>query len=150
MPVPMILMVVPFGTLMLGLWVLRLARPSLRRRSRKIGHPIFIVGSTPLSRRFLVIDRGGILLVDGRRRRLGSWPRHRVDVTALRPFGNAEALLIVADDRFFELPISHAVGGPAAPFWSNGGAVGFTDLRKLVSRQLGDAGYLRVHDSLVD
>lgn len=148
-PLPMIILVAPFGAFMLGLWVLPIVRPSLRRISRTIGRSIFVVGSTPLSRRLLVITRGAILLVDGRGRHLGSWPHDQVQVTALGQFANAVALLVVAEDRFFELPISHAIGGPAAPLWSNGGAIGLKDLRKLISRQLAEAAYPRVDDSLI-
>ncbi|WP_401000025.1 hypothetical protein [Agromyces sp. GXQ0307] len=148
-PLPMLLLGATGGAFMLGLWLLPVLRPSLRRLSRTIGRPVFVVGSTPFSRRLLVITRGAILLVDGRGRRLGSWPCDRVHVTALGQFANAVALLIVTEDQFFELPISHAIGGPAAPLWSNGGAIGLKDLRKLISRELAEAAYPRVDDSLI-
>ncbi|WP_430647012.1 hypothetical protein [Agromyces sp. GXS1127] len=148
-PLPFLLLGATGGAFMLGLWLLPVVRPSLRRLSRTIDRPIFVVGSTPFSRRLLLITRGGILLLDGRGGRLGSWPHDQVQVTALGQFANAVALLIATEDRFFELPISHAVGGPAAPMWSNGGAIGLKDLRKLISRQLAEAAYTRVDDSLI-
>lgn len=111
-PLPAIILVAPFAAFTLGLWVLPIVRPSLRRLSRTIGRSIFVVGFTPLSRRLLVITRCAILLFDGRGRHLGSWPHDQVQVTALGQFTNAVALLIVTEDRFFELPISHALGGP--------------------------------------
>ncbi|MGR0218677.1 hypothetical protein [Agromyces sp. ZXT2-6] len=59
------------------------------------------------------------------------------------------ALLIVTEDRFFGLPIALAVGGPAAPMWSNGGAAGRKALRDLIVRQLAGVAYPRIDDALV-
>lgn len=148
-PLPMIILGATSGAFMVALWVLPLVRPGLRKISATTGRAILVVGSTPLSRRFLVISHGGVLLLDDRGRRIGSWPHDRVQVTALRQFTNVVALLIVSEDRFFELPISHALGGPAAPMWSNGGALGRKALRDLIATQLREAAYPHIDEALV-
>lgn len=148
-PLPMIILGAAFGAFIIALWVLPSVYPGLRRVSTTTGRSILVVGSTPLSRRFLVITHRGILLVDARGGRIGSWPHDQVHLTAFRRFTNAIALLIVTEDRFFELPISLAVGGPAAPMWSNGGAAGRKALQDLIVRELAEAAYPHIDDALI-
>lgn len=113
----------------------------LGRMASRLGIRLFVVGATPFSRQFLVIAESSIVLFHYSGRVIGSWPRREVVVTALKEFGPAVSLVITTEYEFAEIPIALEVGGPAAPFWSNGGIIGRHALRDALDDALRDARY---------
>ncbi|WP_430647011.1 hypothetical protein [Agromyces sp. GXS1127] len=111
-PMPLVMMVICFGAYMVFVWVLPLFHARMQVVADTVGARLFVVGPTPLSRRFLIITEASVLMLTSKGRLTASWPSDQVTVTSVRRFANSVGLLLaVADDRFFEIPIAHAVGG---------------------------------------
>lgn len=108
---PLALIVIGFGVYMGFIWVLPLFHARLQLVAKTVGARLFVVGPTHLSRRFLIITEVSVPMLTSEGRLIASWPSDQVAVTSVRQFANSVGLLLVADDRFFEIPIAHAVGG---------------------------------------
>lgn len=133
-----------FGVGLFGAAVL-LLMPNIHRRLRVLAGDhaadLYAVGATPFTNSFVVVAGDCIVAFDRRGSLLGTWGRETIDAIALKQFGNAVSMVLFIHDRCFELSVSSKVGGPAAPVWSFGGALGQTDLRMALERSLRRGGY---------
>ncbi|MBT2500168.1 hypothetical protein J7E25_13830 [Agromyces sp. ISL-38] len=140
-PMPAIVLAGSFGVFVIFLWVVPVMYRRFGSMASRLGIRLFVVGATPFSRQFLVITESSIVLFHYSGRVIGSWPRREVVVTALKQFGPAVSLVITTEYAFAEIPIALEVGGPAAPFWSNGGIIGRHALRDALDSVLRESGY---------
>jgi|GEM_PF-2955292 len=114
--------------------------PNLHRSLQIIaaehGGDLYVMGTTPLAGTYLVVTEECIVAFDRRGTLLGRWRGEDVDAVALRQFGNAVGAVLLTHDRCYELSISARAGGPLAPAWSTGGALGQTRLRRAIEASL--------------
>lgn len=144
-PFPAIVLAGTFGVFVILLWVVPVMYRPFGRMASRLGIRPFVVGATPFSRQFLVISESSLVLFHYSGRVIGSWPRREVVVTALKEFGPAVSLVITTEYAFTEIPIALEVGGPAAPFWSNGGMIGRHALRDALDGALRESGYAQAN-----
>ncbi|GAA1059016.1 hypothetical protein [Agromyces bracchium] len=118
--------------------------PNLHRRLGIIATAhcgdMFVIGATPLAGTYLVVTVDRIVAFDRRETLLGRWRAEEIDAVALKQFGNAVGAVLFTHDRCFELSISARAGGPFAPAWSTGGALGRTQLRSAIEASLQRCG----------
>ncbi|TYL53313.1 hypothetical protein [Agromyces mariniharenae] len=119
--------------------------PNLNRRAAMVANrsdvDLYGLGPSPFTRTFVGVADGCILVIDRRGELLESWRKESLDAVALRQFGSAVSMVLFSNDRCFELSIPSKLGGPAAPVWSAGGALGQSELCKTIGQSLRRHGY---------
>ncbi|WP_438855110.1 hypothetical protein [Agromyces sp. M3QZ16-3] len=127
--------------------------PNLHRRLGIIaadnGGDLFVMGATPFAGTYLVVTEDCIVAFDRHGSLLGRWRAEEIDAVALKQFGNAVGAVLFTHDRCFELSMSARAGGPLAPVWSTGGALGRTQLRQAIEASLQRRGISVVTRGLV-